>query len=144
MTTLQLTPRLIVRDAAKALDVYCEVFDAEVIEKYADPNLGDLIVHSAIKLNEVLVAVVDEHAAYKNLSPETIGGSPVLLHLTVSDPDAIAEKMVEAGGEVIVEVRDQFYGRREGRVRDPFGHLWIVGRDIEELSPEEIQRRLDG
>jgi uncharacterized glyoxalase superfamily protein PhnB len=71
-----------------------------------------------------------------------IGGSPVLIHLTLADPDAACARMVELGGEVIIPIKDRPYGKREGRVRDPFGHLWVLSRPTETLTNDEIQQRL--
>lgn len=84
---------------------------------------------------------VTEEDATHNVSQEALGGSGSLLTLVVDDPDAVAEAMVDGGARVLIPVEDRYYGRREGRLRDPFGHLWILSRQVEDLSPDEIRRR---
>ena len=143
MTEFTLTPRLVVRGAARALDFYCEAFGARIIEKYADEKRDNAIVHSALDIGGTIIAVIDEVVEWGNLSPDHLGGTPILLHTDVEDPDAVAKKMVAGGAEIVVPIADQFYGRREGRVRDPFGHLWILGKELETIDPEEIQRRVN-
>ena len=75
--------------------------------------------------------------------PASIGGTSVSIHLHVDDADAVLERAVRAGGEIVREAQDHFYGERSGTVRDPFGHEWNVGHSIEEVSPDEMQRRYD-
>ena len=143
MPEFSLTPRLVVKGAAKALDFYRDALGAEVIERFADDSRGGIIVHSAIKIGATIVAVVDEYPEWGMAGPEHLGGSPVLLHITVDDPDATAARMQAHGAEIVIPIADQFYGRREGRVRDPFGHLWIPSKEVEKLEPGEIQRRMN-
>jgi PhnB protein len=141
VSNVDITPRMVVKGADRALDFYREALGAELIERFAD---GDgIVLHSAIRIGGCVLSVIDEKPEYRNVSPTTLGGSPILLHMTVDDPDAVGAAMVEHGAEVVIPIADQFYGRREGRLRDPFGHLWIVGRELEKLSDAEIQRRLD-
>jgi PhnB protein len=76
-------------------------------------------------------------------SPQSLGGSAVPIELYVEDVDAVAERAIAAGAKVIFPVADQFYGDRSGRLRDPFGHIWIVSAHKEDLTPEEVSRRAD-
>jgi PhnB protein len=87
--------------------------------------------------------LAEEDPQWENHAPASLGGSPVLLTLTVDDPDAVGAAMERAGSLVIYEIEDQFYGHREGRLQDPFGHVWVLTKQIESLSTEEIQRRMD-
>ena len=77
------------------------------------------------------------------LSPDAVGGSPVLLRLETKTPDAVASRMVERGASIVIEIADRPYGKREGRVRDPFGHLWVLTATTEQLSSAEIEKRLN-
>lgn len=134
-----LTPRLVVDGAAKAIDLYQRVLGAECLERFADET--GRILHAALSIRGAIFALADVDGSY-NRGPQEIGGSPVLLHVMVDNPDAVAAALVSAGGEEIIPVDDRFYGYREGRVADPFGHLWIVSRKIEALTTEEIDRRV--
>lgn len=137
----RLTPRLFVRDPARAIAFYRDALGAEVVERFEDPAIGK-VVHAALRVGPVLFSLAQEHEEYRSLSPETIGDSPVLLQIEVEDADATGDAMVRHGAEVVIPIDDRFYGKREGRLRDPAGHLWIVSQTIEKLSGEEIRRRI--
>lgn len=146
MTKLELprlVPRLVVKGAARAIDFYKNAFGAAELARFADPNLDDLIVHAELSIAGATFTLTEESTAYGNVSPSSLDGTPVILHLDVQDADAVGERMTGAGAEVVIPIADQFYGAREGRLRDPFGHLWIISQRIAELSAEEIQRRVD-
>jgi PhnB protein len=100
-------------------------------------------VHSALEVNGGIFSVVDSAPDWGNTAPGDIGGTAVVLQLMVGDPDAVGAAMQKHGADVVFPIEDQFYGHREGRLRDPFGHLWIIGKVVEALSPEEIQARVD-
>ena len=135
--------RLIVKDAARAIEFYEKALGAKCVERFADPNLDDLVVHAKLQVGSASFTLAGEHKEWNNLSPQALGGSATLLTLEVEDADATGKRMVDAGAEVVVTIADQFYGKREGRLRDPFGHLWIISQHLEDLSPDEIQRRVD-
>lgn len=137
MAILSLFPRLVVSDAAGAIDFYRTALGAEEIVRYTGP--GGAIVHAEIAVGDAVVAVKDEDEG--DPAPTSLGGSPVVMALHVDDADAVAEGMTRAGARVVHPVRDAPYGQRGGRLADPYGHLWIVSQQIEDLSPEEIQRR---
>ena len=134
-----LTPRLVVDGAAGAIDHYEQVFGARCLERYATAD--GRIVHAALSIRGAVISIVDADGAH-NLGPTAVGGSPVMLHLTVDDPDAVADALVNAGGRIVIPIDDRYYGYREGRVADRFGHLWILSRQIERLDPAEIERRV--
>jgi PhnB protein len=121
-TVTSMYPRLIVADAARAIDFYVSALGAVEIARHTDDN--DKIIHSELKLDSVMFAVKDEDAG--DPSPTTLGGSPVILALDVTDADAVGEAMVAAGATVIYPIRDWEYGARAGRLADPFGHLWMI------------------
>ena len=135
-----LTPRLVVQGAARAIEVYTDVFGAECVERFATPD--GKIVHAAMSIRGAIFSLVDEDGTH-SFAPERPGASPVLLHIIVDDPDGVADKLVAQGGKILIPVDDRFYGYREGRVADPFGHAWIVSRKIADLSDETIQKGVD-
>lgn len=135
-----LTPRLIVQGAARAIGVYREVFGAECLERFATPE--GKVVHAALSIRGAVFSVVDDDGTH-SLAPKAPGDSPVLLHLLVEDPDDVAERLLALGGEILIPIEDRFYGYREGRVADPFGHAWIVSRKIASLDDQKIQEGVD-
>jgi PhnB protein len=142
MPKFELTPRLIVKDGTRALEFYCAVFGGQVRSRFEDDNLGGRIVHAELEVGGTIFNLAEEDRTWGNDSAASLGGSPVLLEVLVDDPDAVAARMVDGGAEIVIPIADQFYGRRQGRVRDPFGHLWVVGKQIEALSAEEIRARM--
>ncbi|MFI8214493.1 VOC family protein [Streptomyces sp. NPDC085932] len=135
----RLHPRLVVSDGPRAIDFYRTAFGAEEIERYTGPE--GRIVHALLRLGDAVVAVKD--ADEGDPAPPSLGGTPVILALDVTDADAVAEAMLRGGATVVYPVADQPYGQRGGRLADPFGHLWMISQTIEDLTPEEIQRRTD-
>jgi PhnB protein len=140
MENQSLVPHLIVSGAERAIDFYVQVFGARERDRYVDAGR---VVHAALVFAGTTFTLSEEHREWHNLAPSSIGGSAVVLRLTVDDPDATAARAVERGAKIVFPVADQYYGRREGRIQDPFGHLWIVSRLIEELSPDETRRRMN-
>jgi uncharacterized glyoxalase superfamily protein PhnB len=134
-----LYPRLVVADAARAIEFYATAFGATEHDRYTDP--AGRVVHAELEIGGATVAVKDEGDG--DPAPTTLGGSPVLIALDVADADDVAERMIRAGASVVYPVADRPYGQRGGRLADPFGHLWMVSQQIEDLTPEEIQRRTD-
>ena len=132
---------LVVRDAKAAVDFYKKVFGAVHLYTLTMPNGG--VAHAEFKIGDTIIMIADENPEWGNKSPQTLGGSSVVLNVMVDDPDATVAKAEAAGGRVLVPVADQFYGYRSGRIQDPDGHLWIVSKLIEELSPDEMQKRMD-
>jgi PhnB protein len=124
----QLTPRLVVARAAQAIDFYVKALGATEVGRHADPEQGGLIVHAELKLDDVSFTLTEEQRQWGNLGPRSLGGTPVILHLEVADADEVGRRMQAEGAEVVFPIADQFYGRREGRLRDPFGHLWIISQ----------------
>jgi len=120
-TDIVVRPRLVIDGAARAIEYYREVFDAEELARFEDP--AGKIVHAELALGGSRVTLKDEDGVDR--APATLGGSPVLLSLTVDDVDALGERMVAAGGKVVFEIGDHEDGRG-GRILDPFGHAWII------------------
>ncbi|CAL9412675.1 putative protein [Streptomyces sp. enrichment culture] len=138
-TVTRLYARLVVPDAPRAIDFYRAALGAEETERYTGPD--GRIVHALLRLGGSVVAVKD--ADEGDPAPASLGGSPVIMALDVSDADAVAEAMLRGGATVVYPVADQHYGQRGGRLADPFGHLWMISQTIEDLTPDQIQARTD-
>jgi PhnB protein len=142
-TLPRLQTHLIVAGAARAIAFYEKALGAKEVVRFADEKLGGLIVHAELAIGEMHFTLAEENREWHNVGPLALGGSPVVLTLEVENADAAGERMVNEGAKVVFPIADQFYGKREGRLQDPFGHLWIVSQTLEQLSSEEIQRRVD-
>jgi uncharacterized glyoxalase superfamily protein PhnB len=138
-TIQQVFPYLIVRDAAAAIDFYKHVFGAEEMMRLAEP--GGRIGHSELKLGAGMLMLAEEHSERGVLSPLAYGGSGSLLHLHVDNVDEMTKRAADAGAKIIAEPKTQFYGERSSKFQDPFGHVWMLGQHVEDVSPEEMQRR---
>jgi PhnB protein len=134
-------PYLCVRDAAAALEFYTAVFGAEELLRLTDA--GGRIAHAELKLGPVVVMLVDEHPEYGIRSPLAFGGTGLTIHLHVDDVDALTARARTAGATVLREPEDYGHGERQSRVRDPFGHEWLLGHDLEALSSEELKQRFE-
>jgi PhnB protein len=132
---------LVVRDAKAAIEFYKTVFGAKHLYSLTMPDGG--IAHAEFKIGDALLMISDERPEWGNKSPKTLDGSPVTLNVMVDDPDATLAEAEKAGAKGIFPVADQFYGFRSGRFQDPYGHLWIVSKVLEELTPGEMQKRMD-
>ena len=134
------TPYLVVKGAAKAIDFYKKVFGAR--EKFRMDGPGGTVAHAEIEIGDSVIMLADENPQHGALSPATVGGTPVSIMLYVEDVDRVAEKLTAAGAKVRRPVQDMFYGDRSGGFEDPFGHHWHVSTHIEDVTPEEIERRM--
>lgn len=139
-TVTALYPRLVVAGASRAIDFYVAALGAEEVSRYTKPD--GKIVHSEVRIGPATVAVKDEGDGEP--AATSVDGIPVVIALDVTDADAVAGAMERAGATVVYPVRDQPYGARAGRMADPFGHLWMISQQIEDLSPEEVQQRTHG
>ncbi|PWT92757.1 MAG: glyoxalase [Acidobacteria bacterium] len=133
------TPHLVVRDAKKALEFYQRAFGAEVLG--VSPTPDGKVMHAAIRIGDSLVMLNDEFPDWKVLSPLSLNGTPVTIHLAVQDVDASYDRAVKAGATAAMPVQNQFWGDRYGQVVDPFGHRWSIATRVENLSPDEIEKR---
>jgi PhnB protein len=134
------SPYLIVNGAARALDYYARAFGAVELFRHAGPD--GKIGHAEIKIGDTIVMLADEHPDHDAHAPGKFGGSPVGLHLYVENVDDVVNRAIAAGGTIKRPVADQFYGDRNGAVEDPFGHTWHVSTHIEDVSAEELDRRV--
>src|SRR5215475_929914 len=134
------TAYLVIRGAARALDYYKKAFGAKEVMRF--PGEHGTIGHAEIKIGEGVVMLADEMPDMGYRSPQSIGGTPVSLLFYVTDVDARFAQAIAAGGTIQREVKDQFYGDRSGTLVDPFGHVWTIATHKEDLSVEEMQKRL--
>jgi len=134
------TPYLIIRGAARALEFYKKAFGAAELMRFPGP--GGTIGHAEIKIGEGVVMLADESLEMGHKSPQTLGGTAVTLLFYVADVDAQFAKALAAGGTVKQGLKDQFYGDRSGTITDPFGHIWTIATHKEDVSPDEMQRRM--
>ena len=136
-----LTPHLIVRDATRAIEFYKQAFGAEELVRMPGP--GGKLMHAEIKIGNSIFFLVDEFPEFGSRAPQSLGGSPVTLHLYVEDVDALFNRAVAAGATAQMPVQDQFWGDRYGKLADPFGHEWSIATHKEELTGEEILKRAE-
>jgi PhnB protein len=132
------TPSLVVKDAAKAIDYYKEVFGAE--ERMRMPNPNGKIQHAEIKIGDSIIFLSDEFPNMGGKSPQTLGGHSGGIYLYVKDVDAVYEKALAAGAKSAMPVTDMFWGDRHGAFTDPFGHSWGVSTHTEDVSEEEMEK----
>lgn len=132
-------PYLHVRGAAAAIDFYKVVFGAEELLRLDEPD--GRVAHAELKLGPVTLMLVDEYPDYGIRSPLAYGGTGTSIHLHVDNVDRLAERAVQAGATIIKPPVDEGHGERQCRIRDPFGHEWLLGHEIEKVSDEEIKRR---
>ena len=136
-----LTPYLILTGAARAIEFYKDVFGATEIARFADPS--GRIGHAELKIGDSVLMLSDEYGEMGYKSPQTVGAASSLTHAYVPDVDACFARATQAGAQVMKPVKDEFYGDRTGSFRDPFGHLWTVATHVEDVSREEMGRRMD-
>ena len=134
------TPYLIVQGAARAIEFYKNIFGAT--ERMRLPTPDGKVAHAEIEIGSSVIMMADECLERGSKSPDTIGGTPVCLNLYVADVDAVFAKALAKGAELIRPVENQFYGDRSGMFCDPFGHRWNVATHIEDVSPEELHKRM--
>jgi PhnB protein len=133
------TPYLCCRDAGAAIDFYKKAFGATELMRMGAP--GEKIGHADLQIGDSHLMIADEFPEMGFLSPQTVGGSPVMIHHYVEDADATTARAVAAGAKVVKPVEDQFYGDRGGQLDDPFGHKWYVSTRKEDLSFDEVKQR---
>jgi PhnB protein len=132
-------PYLSCRNAAGAIDFYKKAFGASELVRLPAPN--ETVGHAELRIGAAKIMLADEFPEMGFRSPQSIGGSPVGIHVYVEDVDALASRAAAAGAKIERPVADQFYGDRSVTLLDPFGHRWFFATRKEDLSPEEIRRR---
>jgi uncharacterized glyoxalase superfamily protein PhnB len=128
-----------VRDAAAAIAFYVRAFGATEGYRLSEPS--GRVGHAELKFGDTTVMLSEEFPEFEIKGPESLGGTTFSIHLHVDNADAMIARALEAGAVLVRAVSNQFYGERGGVVRDPFGHEWLIGHQIEDVSSEEMQRR---
>lgn len=134
-------PYLRTRDCNAAIEFYQRAFGA--VEDFRLTEPGGRIGHAELKFGKTTIMVSDEYPEYGILGPQDSVPTGSSVHLHVEDVDIMTQQAAEVGATIVMEPRDQFYGERSSKVLDPFGHEWLLGSHIEDVSPEEMQRRFD-
>jgi PhnB protein len=143
ITIHEAIPYIRVRGGAQAIEYYKRAFDATEVFRLTEPSPAGRLGHAEIRIGGVMLMLSDEYPECGIYGPATIGGTSFAMHLHVSDVDALMQRAVEAGGTVIRPIENHSHGERGGTLRDPFGHEWMLGQEIEKVTPEEMQRRFD-
>lgn len=136
-----LSAYLTVRGAADALEFYKKAFGATELFRLNTPD--GKIAHGEFKIGDSIVMISDENPGCPSTSPETLGGSPVTLHLYVADADSLFEDAIKAGAKATMPIENHFWGDRMGKVVDPFGHHWLIATHVEDVDPSEFQSRME-
>jgi PhnB protein len=133
-----ITPHIVVREAGRAAEWYKETFGAE--ERGRIPVPGGKFMQIELWFGDSAVMIADEFPEAGVLSPQAIGGNPVVLHFSTENVEDLWKRTIEAGAEVVQPLQDQFWGDRYGQIRDPFGYRWGLAQHVREVSSEEIAR----
>lgn len=134
------TPYLIIDGAGRAIDFYRDVFGA--VEVMRMPGPDGKVAHAEIRIGDSHIMLADEHPELGQRGPKAFGGTPVSIMIYVEDVDARFNAALTAGATEVRPLEDQFYGDRSGMITDPFGHVWTISTHVEDVAPEEMERRL--
>jgi PhnB protein len=134
------TPYLVIKGAAAALDFYKKAFGATELMRFPGP--GGVLMHAEMKIGDSPIMLADEMPGMPHHSPLHYGGTPVSIALYVEDADAVFTRAVAAGAKVRQPMQDQFYGDRSGTIEDPYGHVWTIATHKEDVSVEEMTKRM--
>ncbi|MDP9090327.1 MAG: VOC family protein [Pseudomonadota bacterium] len=135
------TPYLIIKGAAAAIEFYKRAFGATELMRMPSPD--GRIGHAEIKIGDSAIMLADEHPQMGYKSPQSLGGSAVNMMVYVDRVDDVFKQAVEAGARELQPVKDQFYGDRSGTLQDPFGHTWTIATHLEDIAPEEMRERAE-
>jgi PhnB protein len=135
----RVTPYLYVDGASAAIDFYVSVLGAE--ERMRMPAPDDKVGHAELQIGDSVIMLADEFPDMGVRGPKTVGGTPMSLHVYVEDADGVFERALGAGAKELQPVTDQFYGDRSGQFEDPFGHRWNVATHVEDVPPDELEKR---
>ena len=134
------TPHLVCAGAAEAIDFYKKAFGATEVARLPGPD-GKLM-HGAVRIEGSVVMLVDENPQWGAFGPKALKGSPVTIHVYVTDVDAFVARAVKAGAKAIMPIDDMFWGDRYGIIEDPFGHHWSVATHVRDVKPEDLSEAM--
>jgi PhnB protein len=137
--THTITAHLSVREATKAIEFYQKALGAHLISVHKTPD--GKVLHASLKIGDSTLMLADEFPGMGTPAAQTLGGSPVVLNVYVEDVDALWKRAVDAGAKITMPLANQFWGDRYGQIVDPFGHTWALLSHVEDVAPEEMQRR---
>jgi PhnB protein len=135
----RVAPYLFVDGASAAIDFYCSVLGAR--ERTRMSGAAGEVFHAELELGDSIIMLGDQNPDMDVRGPRAIGGTPMMLHVYVENVDNVFERAIGAGAKVLRPVEDQFYGDRSGRFEDPFGHRWDIATHVEDVPPEEMEKR---
>jgi PhnB protein len=133
------TPHLVVRGAAQAIEFYKKAFGAKELRRAPGPD-GKTLLHAEVQIGDSRIFLNDEYPEMGAISPQGLKGTPVTIHLQVEDVDSLYQQAVSAGAQVVMPLADQFWGDRYGMVTDPFGHQWSMASHVKDMTPEEMAK----
>jgi PhnB protein len=133
-----ITPAIIVRCAANAIEFYRKAFGAQVVERMDGPD--GTVMHAEIRIGDSIVMLGDENPQFGTLSPMSTNGTSSSLHIYVDDVDAVFARAIGAGAKVKYPIENAFWGDRYGKVTDPFGHEWGIATHLKDMTPDEVRR----
>ncbi|MGH2355525.1 MAG: VOC family protein [Chloroflexota bacterium] len=137
-----LTPDIVVRGAAEAIEFYKRAFGAQELARMPTPD-GKLVLHAELKIGDSVLMLSDEFPEMGGCrAPEALGGTTMALHLYVEDVDTVFQRALDAGAQVSMPLENMFWGDRYGKVTDPFGHQWSIATHVEDPTEEEMQKRM--
>ena len=136
-----ITPAIVVRDAASAIDFYKSAFGAEELNRMPGPD--GKIMHAEIRIGDSIIMLGEENEQWGTHSPKSLNGTHGSLHMYVDDADAAFQRALDAGATVKYPLEDAFWGDRYGKVTDPYGHEWGLATRVKELTPAEMQKAAD-
>ena len=134
------TPHLICKGAAEAIEFYKRAFNATELSRL--PGQNGRLMHAMIRIGDSAVMLVDEMPEWGALGPQSLKGTPVAIHLYVEDVDAVAAQAVRAGAKTTMPVSDMFWGDRYGQIEDPFGHRWSIATHVRDVAPADMQKAM--
>lgn len=134
-----ITPHLVCKGAAQAIEFYKKAFAAEERGRLSTPD-GKNVLHAALRIGDSVIMLADEFPDWGSVGPETLKGTPVVIHLYVEDADSVFDQAVKAGATVTMPLEDMFWGDRYGKLRDPFGHSWSIATHKRDVSLEEMEQ----
>ena len=133
------TPHLVCKGAAQAIEFYKKAFGAQERGRLSTPD-GKNVMHASLGIGDSAIMLSDEFPDWGSVGPETLNGSPVVIHLYVEDVDSVFDRAVRAGASVKMPLEDMFWGNRYGQLRDPFGHVWSLATHVRDVSYEEMEQ----
>ena len=134
------TAHLVIKGAGAAADWYKKALGAE--ELYRMPGPGGTVMHAEMRVGDSTIMLGEEMPERGSKGPKSLGGSPVVLHIYVPDADTAFDRAVKAGAKVVLPLTDMFWGDRYGQIEDPYGHRWSIATHKEDVSPDEMTKRM--